>query len=732
MRGFLRCLQNAAIACVYTSAVVAGAASAAEDNLPPLSLERVFDTPSLFGTPPAMPVWSADSEHLAFIWAEPGQTRSGLWLVGRDGAGLRQLGDNLPAESAPVREIAWLPDAKSLVSLRGDSLWLSTLSGDDRLLADELPGASHLAVAPGGKRVSWLRQGDLWMLDLSTGKVTALTNVGIAPLSALAAGRYRRPEREVGSGIWGGPTYQWSPDGNHVALHIVDRRGMRKVSFPDYLAPEDTSPNFVRRGYPGDPNESRSVGLLHIESGELTLLDLRDTTANQVVSFDWSPAGRLLLDVASDTAVERWLYTADPGQSALREVWHHRRSSRIYTRFGARWSADGSRILFLSDRENYYGIYALDPGVANAAPQRLSDPGFDALAAPEVVAETGAVFFHATAGQPAVRHLYRADGIGQPATRLTRRPGHHDGYPAPDGRSLALISSDDQHPPELYIGAASGEGLRRVTHSPLPEFGQRQWARARYVTFPSHIDDYTLQARILEPPKLKPGHRYPVLFGPIYSNTVRNRWAGVYTRVQQLLVQLGYIVVQVDVRGSTGYGRDFREEFLTDFAGGDIEDVVSAVDYMRTLPHVDPQRLGIWGSSYGGTMTVYTLLSKPGLFCAGVAGASAVDPAYFGTDDVAIVRTPDVEPDIFSRRAEALAGNLEDHLMLIHGMQDQVVPFRTIAALAEALIREGKNFDAVFVPGATHAWRDETPYSAFLFGKLIEHFDRYLKSGDCR
>ena len=185
------------------------------------------------------------------------------------------------------------------------------------------------------------------------------------------------------------------------------------------------------------------------------------------------------------------------------------------------------------------------------------------------------------------------------------------------------------------------------------------------------------------------------------------------------------------MRGSTGYGRDYREEFLTDFAGEDIDDIASAVDYVRALPYVDGKRLGIWGSSYGGSMTVYTLLSRPGLFCAGVAGAAAVDPHYFGTDDVAIVRDADTEPFIFSRRAEALAGNLEDHLLLIHGMQDQVVPFRTMASLVEALIREGKNFDFFAVPRATHAWRDETPYAQFLFGKMLEHFDRYLTSGAC-
>ena len=111
---------------------------------------------------------------------------------------------------------------------------------------------------------------------------------------------------------------------------------------------------------------------------------------------------------------------------------------------------------------------------------------------------------------------------------------------------------------------------------------------------------------------------------------------------------------------------------------------------------------------------------------AGVAAATAVDPRFFGTDDVAIVRQPATHPDIFENTAVRYAKNLEDHLLLIHGMQDQVVPFKTVAELADILMRNGKDFDTAFVPGATHAWRREPHYSRYLFGRLIEYFDRYL------
>lgn len=688
----------------------------------PLTLDDLFSTPTLFGVTPSAPAWSPDSRHMAFTWNNAGMPQRSLWVVSPDNAEPRQLGS--ASSEGSVRDFAWL-SASRLLSLRGDALWLTTLEGEESMLADIGPGASDLGISPDGRTAAYRQDGDLWLFDVEERKTIAATDVGIPRLSSLPIGRYARPEREIGPGIWGGPTWAWSPDSKTIAVHYVDRRGMRKVPFPDYLA-EDTEPNEVRRGYPGDPNEMRTVGLLDVASGELRLLELENPTANQVVGFAWSPDGVLLLDLASDTAEDRWLYTVQPDSNDLEFLWHSHRPTRIYTSFASAWHPDGQRVLFLSDIEDRYGLFTIDPRDPGAKPSRLTDPGYDVLGAPMVLASANAIFFAGNGASPYERHAYRLQPGAAAASRVTDMPGQNSAYPSPDGRHLAILHSNDASPPELYLGRAGGEA-ERITQSPLPEFRERSWARARYVSFPSKIDDYTLHARILEPPNLDPERRYPVLFGPMYSNTVRNRWAGVYSLMQQLLVQKGYIVVQVDIRGSTGYGRDFREEFLVDFAGDDIEDIVSAADYLETIPYVDPDRFGIWGSSYGGTLTIYSLLKKPGLFRAGVAGASAVDPYFFGTDDVAIVRRPDTHPDVFANQAVRFAANLEDHLLLIHGMQDQVVPFKTIAVFAEELIRQGKNFDFALAPGATHGWRRETYHAKFLFGKLLEHFDRHLQ-----
>ncbi|WP_242610764.1 S9 family peptidase [Aquimarina brevivitae] len=685
-----------------------------------LTLDDVFTTPKLTGTTPSQPIWAPNSKHFAFSWNEPGVSGRGLWVSTSHGKEVRLLSN---AKSASVRDLAWV-DANTILSLRGNHLWQTRLQqGEDSQYMPLETGAHNLSMAPSGKQVAYIKEGDLWLANLSSKQNRQLTEIGIASLSSLPKGRYSRPEREIGPGIWSGPTYKWSPDGQTIVFHVVDRREMRKVSFPDYLA-EETNPNEVRRSYPGDPNEIRRVGLLDVASGQITYLDLPEPHANQVIDFNWSPNGTLLVDTASDTAVERKLYVVAPGASKLREIWRGVRESRMYTSFGSSWHPNGKQVVFLSDMGDRYGLYTIDASPSKDRPQLITDPSYDVLSAP--ISAGNAIFYAGNGVNPYEQHIYRVNMSGGKPEQLTQLAGRNIGYPSPNGQHLVFMHSNDIAPPELYVANSNGGDATRITHSPLPAFTERSWTAADYVSFPSLVDDYTLHARVLKPSNMQPGKQYPVIFGPVYSNTARNRWAGNYSLVQQLLVQKGYIVVQVDSRGSNGYGRAFREEFLLGFADQDIEDYASAVAYMESLDYVDPDRIGIWGSSYGGTLSVYSLLMKPGLFQVGVAAAAAVDPMFFGTDDVAIVRRPQTHPEIFERKALKYAANLEDKLLFIHGLQDHVVPFKTTAVLAEELIKQGKDFDFAFAPSATHGWSREQYYGRYLFGKLIEYFDRHL------
>src|SRR5210317_605298 len=236
----------------------------------------------------------------------------------------------------------------------------------------------------------------------------------------------------------------------------------------------------------------------------------------------------------------------------------------MYTSFGSTWHPDGQQVIFLSDRGDRYGLYTIDASTSRDRPKLLTDPSYDVLSAPSIAGD--ALFYAGNGVNPYEQHVYRLNMSGGNPEQVTRLSGQNVGYPSPDGQHLVFMHSNDTSPPELYVVSSEGGDPTRVTHSPLPAFTERTWAAAQYVSFPSLVDDYTLHARILKPANMQPGKKYPVLFGPVYSNTAKNRWAGTSSMIQQMLVEKGYIVVQVDSRGSDGYGRAFREEFALGFA----------------------------------------------------------------------------------------------------------------------------------------------------------------------
>jgi dipeptidyl-peptidase-4 len=724
----------------------------------PLTIERVASLPSLTGTAPASPTWSPDSRLLAFRWNNEGWPFRDIYLVAADGTGLRRLtnlqqthpqpaspagssSDALAAQVAArarggVSEVLWTRDSKTLLFVARGELFQVGIDGGTLRTLPVGAGVTDVTLSPDGSRLAFVRDGDLWMWTLTASTPPErLTKIAVPGIATVPLGTYNRADVEVGTGVWGADwlPYSWSPDGRRIAVHIVDRRHIRRVPFPSYLGNE-TTVSELRRGYPGDENERRSLALLNLDSNDLVPIALEAPGYRAISDFEWSHDGRLLIDHVSDTGIERWVWVVEANAAQPRLVWHDRRESRIYPAYIARWHPDGRRIVLVADIADRDHLYVLDSESPSTPPQPLTQGPWDV--AGERGASTlqfagGEPVFTATLQSPYERHVYRAaaDRTTAPVA-LTAGAGVHVPYVSPDGKHIASLWSDDVTPTELLVlDARAGAPARRVTSSPPPEFARQKWVRPRYASFKNAVDGFAVHARILEPPGLDKRRRHPVIFGPVYSNTVRNRWGGLSGTLQQFLVQQGYIVVQADVRGSVGYGRAFREAFLMDYGGKDLDDLEAVVAGMKALSYVDGTRIGIWGSSYGGLLTVFALLKKPGLFAAGVAGAPAVDPHAFGPDDVAITRTPATHPDAFVRGSALHLGDaLRDPLLIIHGLMDDVVPFRTTMALAERLMLLGKDFDLATAPAATHAWTAREHYAVYFYRKLVQFFDRHLQN----
>ncbi|MDX2183322.1 MAG: prolyl oligopeptidase family serine peptidase, partial [Gemmatimonadaceae bacterium] len=697
---------------VLAAAILPAAVSAQS-----LTLDHVATPSRVTGSLPSAPQWSPDSKWFAFTWDSAGRGVRRVWIANRDGSGRRAIG----SDAASARELLVDRSAQAVLALRGSALVrIAVRDGAEQRLA-EVGDAESLVLSPDGTTIAFLRDGDLYTVPSTGGSARRLTTLAIAGPSTAGLGTYARRDREIGAATWatGAPSVAWHPDSRTLAVQIVDRTSVRKVPFPYYLGAE-TQPNELRRSYPGDVNEVRRVALVDVASGAMTDVPLPEPTERAIVQLAWSSRGVLLIDRETDDAIERTVHLVTREQpTAPRLVWRDRRESRIYNAIASTWNADGSALLLTGDLDDRYRVYSLVPG--DSVPRPLTPATSDVDGA--AVAAGSDVFYVSSAPRPSERHVWRVSGRGAPV-QVTSRAGVHRPFVSPDGRTVATLVSDDVTPPGLYVVPATGGAEVAVVAGPLLEgFGL---VRPEYVRFVGADAGDTLHAKVWLPAAARGGARVPVVFGPVYSNTVRNRWGGTYGLLQQHLVQRGYAVIQVDVRGSTGYGRAFREKFLVEWGRRDLDDLAATKRWLGSTAWADTARMGIFGSSYGGLITVYALFTRPGMFVAGVAGAAAVEPRFFGSDDVAITRKPSTHPEAFARGAIHAAGGLQDHLMLIHGLMDDVVPFKTTAMLAEELMRRGKDFDLVIAPGATHGWTARPAHARYLLGKLVQHFDRHL------
>ena len=300
-----------------------------------------------------------------------------------------------------------------------------------------------------------------------------------------------------------------------------------------------------------------------------------------------------------------------------------------------------------------------------------------------------------------------------------------------DGKAQAILQADLKNPFDLYVDGS------RITKSPLPEFYQIPWAESRFVLYPSAKDKRPVAARLLLPPgyhpddpAAKPRPAIVYIHGSGYATSVLKQW-GSYQELRfvfnNYLAHQGYPVLEMDYRGSTNYGREWRSGVYLDMGGPDLEDVLGGVEYLRGLKNIDMNRVGIWGWSYGGFMTAMSLFRAPTVFQAGAAFSGVYDWANYNasyTDQR--LTTPAENPEAYERSSPIhFSQQLQNHLLLIHGMADNNVLFQDAVQLSEKLVSEGKPFDEIFYPEENHGYvRDETLKDAF--GRTAAFFDKHL------
>jgi dipeptidyl aminopeptidase/acylaminoacyl peptidase len=712
------------------AAAIAQAQTATEPavrTMPPL--ERLYARPYVWGTEPSELKWSKNGQTLLFLWNTKGDRFRDLY--------------------------AWDPRAKKLsrlTDLEGvkDELNLTDDEQDGRLKRHEAPpaGLSSFDVSNDGKLAAFSYKDDLYVAhtDASRAPVrltktkAAETSPKFSPDAArlasirggqlhvqdLASGQLWQAAHIEGGTLTG---YEWSPDGKTFVCCV--RKGpVRQLPLPNYSGQFVTARPF-NRTIAGDEIAEVSLMFVPGDGGAVRPID-RGGDKWYIDTLEWSPdSSRVLVAHLSPDWKKRQVVIVDAA-SAKGRVAFEETDSRWVDYGSAGWSPDGKDIVFTSEREGHAHLYRV-PG-SGGEPVQLTRGNYEIRTEsfgndPEWVGNW--IYFSSTEAATSERQFYRVSPDGTRKERLSSEEGLHIGYVSESGNNVAMLRATEKQPFDLWVNE------QRVTTSPRPEFHDYPWPDVRYVQFPSRGDKKLVSAKMLLPPgypKSRSGGNWPAIVyihGAGIATSVLKQW-GSYNELRYVynayLANRGYVVLDIDYRGSTGYGRDWRTDVYLHLGGKDLDDILGGVDYLRGLGSIDMTRLGAWGVSYGGFLTSMALFQSPGTFRAGSAWAGVYDwENYHAFYTPQRLNTPASNPEAYRRSSPIhFSGNLKDKLLIVHGMVDDNVLFQDAVQLTGKLVQEGKDFSHIFYPLESHGFvRDETWIDALR--RTTDWFERHLK-----
>ncbi len=669
-----------------------------------LTLEKLYPDIPLIGIPPRDVVWSPDESRCAFLWNSESERILNLFSFSPGSEEkLKQL---TSFEKEGIAGFCWGRTDEEIFFLKGTSVFALDVNGlSIKEIWNSKKRIRSLSRSPDSTYLSYLQGRNLWIHNLKTGSSPQLT--------------------EFDAGHEGISGYSWSPDSTRILFYYQDYTGIRQVGVP-LFGKEDVQIRKVPRPFPGDPVNKKKIGVVGIPQGKI---DWVPKELDNLLSYSWSPSGKkILVEESTQYAGRRSLSVCDVENMTTKEVFLE--ESPLFT-FSWLWSSqwlDDDRIVLTSDRSGFCHLYSLD--LESKQLKQLTSGEWEVLDL--FPAKGGELYFIANESRPENRGLYKVQqGIGE-IKRLGDRDGVYKPYFSRSGKNISVLFSDDMTPFDLYL--IQDGSLKKITESPLPEFKKYSWVKTQYLDIPSGKDGTKIRVKMMFPADFDPDNKYPAIIGSVYSNSILNQWGGRDSHptwgLDQYLAQAEkYVLMNVDIRGSLGYGRKFREDMLKGYGVVDIKDLEAAALYLKSLPYIMPDKIGIWGSSYGGLLTLMSLFKNPGLFACGVAGAPATNVFHAFPGQMEVMKSVEDIKAYQDSSAYFWSQGLEAPVMIIHGILDTTVLFMDSVNLVQKMIREGKDVDFVVLPESRHGWDLGPSYQTlFYFKKIIYFFAQHLKN----
>ena len=534
-----------------------------------------------------------------------------------------------------------------------------------------------------------------------------------------------------------------SPRGTHMLFTVGTGATTTPTAIPTWITATGYVAEQQGRSKVGDAIGRTRMGMLDFATSRVNWISevtpvFGDSTDHysRLTSLGWNDAGDAALVVAEPSNYKsRRIIRVQPDSATMVTVELLRDSAWVGGPCGGcgGWLPGNRGIWWVSEADGFAHLYV--SGADGTGKHQLTQGKWEVLTA-GLSADRSHFEMHTSEPSVYEQHFYTMALDGTNRVRLTARSGGHQVTVSPDGATLADIYSYSNEPPELYLQPAQPMAkASRLTTSPTAAWRAFKWVDPEIVTIPAS-DGIGIPARIYRPAQFgakSNGAAVMFVHGAGYLHNVTRTWSTYFREYQfnQLLASKGYLVVDLDYRGSAGYGRDWRTAIYRHMGGRDLEDHVDASKWITAKYGIGPKHIGLYGGSYGGFITLMALFTRPQYFGAGAALRAVTDWAHYNHGYTAQILNQPQDDSIAYRRSSPIffADGLQAPLLMAHGMVDSNVEFEDIVRLTQRLIELGKtNWWLAPYPVEDHgftrpdSWTDE-------YRRILELFDQWLPRG---
>jgi dipeptidyl-peptidase-4 len=603
-----------------------------------------------------------------------------------------------------IVDYQWSKDGRTLLFPLGGELYLYDLhkTGRDavRKLTDGGGFATDPKISPKGGYISFVRARNLWTIDLASGEQTQITVDGSEVIGNGVAEFVADEEMARHTGYW------WAPDDSAIAFARIDETPVPvQKRFEIYADRTEV----VEQRYPaaGDPNALVQLGVIAPNGGTVRWLDLGANPDIYLARVDWIDARHISFQRQSRDQRRLDLIEADLGTGEQRTLISETSASWVTLHDNLRFLGD-SRILWSSERSGFQHLYLFDRDGALLQALTAGDWMIENVLA--VDERAGLVYFGASKDSPLERHVYSVPLAGGDVRRLTQSSGWHDARFADNAAAYVDLWSNPSTPPQTELRRADGSLIatlvRNDPHDADHPYG-KFLGEHRPIEFGTlaAADGEPLHYSLITPSDFDPAKKYPAIvfvYGGPAAQTVKRVWAPDFN---QYLAQQGYVVFSLDNRGTPRRGLKFASALFRHQGGVEVADQLRGVEHLGSLPFVDAERIGVYGWSNGGYMTLMLLARHSEAYACGAAGAPVTDWALYDTHySERYMDLPRNNPDGYRNSAVFdHLGGLKSRLLLLHGMADDNVLFANSTKLMSALQARGLPFELMTYPGAKHS-----------------------------